>query len=71
MAKEFKIRFRNTAGDLGPFTFSKDATITQVLQHHNEQYEKMALEIAVQSRSKYLLSAELNSGCQSLCDYDS
>lgn len=27
---EFKIRFRHTAGDLGPFTFAKDTTITQV-----------------------------------------
>ncbi|CAD7701522.1 unnamed protein product [Ostreobium quekettii] len=40
MAKEFRVRFRHSAGDLGPFVFSKDTTITQVKDHVFSQWPK-------------------------------
>eukprot|EP00803_Ostreobium_quekettii_P003209 evm.model.scf_2660.2 EVM.evm.TU.scf_2660.2 scf_2660:10804-11601(+) len=73
MAKEFKVRFRHTAGDLGPFVFAKDATVTQVKDHVLAQWPKdgaFASEPPAGSGEiRFILSGKFVDDTRALFDY--
>lgn len=79
MAKEkdgdFKIRFRHTAGDIGPLTFTKDASIHAVKERLAAEWPKDGPLAAESPASPYevilILSGHYVDSDKALFDYRS